>query len=149
MKILLLSDVHGNIDALRAIDETIVRNARFDEVWVLGDLVDYGPAPGDVIAWVRAHATRVVRGNHDHAMGTGEDCRSSPLYYDLSVATRDYFRLRMSDEVKHDLGELVRIITDHGLIDLRPSVGVTGRDLRGIGQRGGDVPLACRELDPG
>lgn len=98
MKILVLSDIHGNIDAVRAIDETLLKNARFDEVWVLGDLVDYGPAPDDVIAWVRAHATKVVRGNHDHAVGTGEDCRSSSLYHDLAVATREYFRPRMSAE---------------------------------------------------
>jgi predicted phosphodiesterase len=97
MKALILSDIHGNIDALRAVEAESLRGPRsFDEIWVLGDLVDYGAAPADVIAWVRRHATRVVRGNHDHAAGTGDDCRSAPLYRDLAVATREYFRSRLA-----------------------------------------------------
>jgi predicted phosphodiesterase len=39
MKILMISDIHGNYDALSAFQET------YDELWVLGDLVDYGPEP--------------------------------------------------------------------------------------------------------
>ena len=97
MKVLLLSDIHGNIDALEAVDGDVAqRDDRFDEIWVLGDLVDYGGAPAEVITWVRNRATHVVRGNHDHAMGTGEDCRSAPMYRDLAVATREYFRPRLS-----------------------------------------------------
>jgi predicted phosphodiesterase len=97
MRVLILSDIHGNIDALLAVDAQVLQgHDRFDEIWVLGDLVDYGAAPAEVIAWVRTYATRVVRGNHDHAVGTGEDCRSAPLYRDLAVATREYFRDRLS-----------------------------------------------------
>jgi predicted phosphodiesterase len=95
MRVLVLSDIHGNIDALQAIEADVLHD-HFDEVWVLGDLVDYGAAPADVIAWVQAHATRTVRGNHDHAVGTGEDCRSAPLYRDLAVATREHFRSRLA-----------------------------------------------------
>lgn len=92
MKVLVLSDIHANIDALTAVDGDVSqRGDRFDEIWVLGDLVDYGAAPDDVIDWVREHATRVIRGNHDHAVATGEDCRSAPMYRDLAVATREYF----------------------------------------------------------
>ena len=97
MKVLVLSDIHGNIDALAAVDADLVqRGDHFDEIWVLGDLVDYGAAPAEVITWVRDHAPRVVRGNHDHAVGTGHDCRSAPLYRDLAVATREYFRPRLA-----------------------------------------------------
>lgn len=97
MRILVLSDIHGNIDALDAVEaEVIQRGDRFDQVWVLGDLVDYGGAPAEVIAWVRSRASHIVRGNHDHAVGTGEDCRSAPLYRDLAVATREYFRVRLA-----------------------------------------------------
>jgi predicted phosphodiesterase len=97
MRALILSDIHANIDALHAVEtEVLGGEDHFDEIWVLGDLVDYGAAPAEVIAWVRQHATRVVRGNHDHAVATGEDCRSAPLYHDLAVATREYFRPRLS-----------------------------------------------------
>lgn len=97
MRVLILSDIHGNIDALEAVGAQELRGKNsFDQIWVLGDLVDYGAAPAEVIAWVRAHATLVVRGNHDHAVGTGEDCRSAPMYHDLAVATRQIFRSRLS-----------------------------------------------------
>lgn len=42
MKILILSDIHGNIAALDAVRE------RADMVFCLGDLVNYGHIPGRV-----------------------------------------------------------------------------------------------------
>ena len=65
---------------------------------VLGDLVDYGPEPAEVIDWVRRARAVAVRGNHDHAMATGADCRSAPVSYELSVATRAHFRPLMDDD---------------------------------------------------
>lgn len=38
-KLLIISDIHGNLDALDALSES------YDELWVLGDLVNYGPQP--------------------------------------------------------------------------------------------------------
>ena len=96
MRALVISDVHGNIDALLAIDEWRMRQPSVDAIWLLGDLVDYGGAPESVIAWARAHATLVVRGNHDHAMATGAGCGSSPSFLGLSIATREHFRSRLS-----------------------------------------------------
>jgi predicted phosphodiesterase len=96
LKTLLLSDIHGNIDALSAAEDDLRRRGEHaDLVLVLGDLVDYGPAPNEVIAWVRAHADHAVRGNHDHAMATGADCQSSASFKELSVVTRELFRPRL------------------------------------------------------
>lgn len=89
MRALLISDIHGNIDALRALEaQWGSRLHEFDRIICLGDLVDYGPSPGDVIDWIRSHATNVVRGNHDHAVATGESCRSAPAFLEASVLTR-------------------------------------------------------------
>ena len=46
MKILIISDVHGNLEALASLPE------EFDELWVLGDLVNYGPDPIGVVEFV-------------------------------------------------------------------------------------------------
>jgi protein phosphatase len=86
MRYLILADIHANIDALEAINES------FDRVLFLGDLVDYGPAPEEAIQWIRRAEAIGVCGNHDFAMATGADCRSSPVSYALSVATREHFR---------------------------------------------------------
>lgn len=37
MRVLVLSDIHGNIDALQAV---LQGRDRFNEIWLLGDLVD-------------------------------------------------------------------------------------------------------------
>jgi predicted phosphodiesterase len=40
MKIVIVSDIHGNLPALKALPER-----EFDQLWCIGDLVDYGPYP--------------------------------------------------------------------------------------------------------
>ncbi len=82
MRLVIISDIHGNYDALSALPET------HDELWVLGDLVNYGPQPREVVNFVREHATVVVRGNHDQAVGYDEDPRCTPRYHDMAEATR-------------------------------------------------------------
>jgi len=84
MKILVLSDIHANLTALQAIQED------YDHLICLGDLVDYGPQPRECIEWVRQRVPRIVRGNHDNAVGHRVDCRCSEKFKPLSVATREY-----------------------------------------------------------
>src|SRR3954471_4246908 len=74
MKLVIISDIHGNHDALRALPE------EYDELWVLGDLVNYGPQPKEVVADVMEKASLVVQGNHDHAVAYDDDSRWSPRY---------------------------------------------------------------------
>jgi len=66
MRHLILTDIHGNIDAL----EAVLRDAsgRYDEVVCCGDLVGYGACPIEAIEWIRQEATCIVRGNHDRAL---------------------------------------------------------------------------------
>jgi putative phosphoesterase len=62
MKALILSDIHSNIRALEAI---WAAERDSDVVYCAGDLVDYGPYPAEVLAWVRDRGVRCVQGNHD------------------------------------------------------------------------------------
>ena len=66
MRYLILSDMHGNEAALRAVLRK-VRRKRFDATLVLGDLVGYGGAPNQVVELIRELPGKVhaVRGNHD------------------------------------------------------------------------------------
>jgi len=100
MRYLILADIHANIDALEAIDEA------YDRLVVMGDIVDYGAAPEQAILRLRERGAIAVCGNHDHAMATGVDCRSSPLSYALSVATREHFRPLLSDDAMAYLRQL-------------------------------------------
>lgn len=62
MKTLILSDIHSNIYALEAI---WAQEQDSDNVYCAGDLVDYGPYPREVIAWIRERQIPCVHGNHD------------------------------------------------------------------------------------
>lgn len=86
MRVLVISDIHGNADALQKVLEHAVR---WDKLWVLGDLVDYGPEPHLVVDLIRSLKPDViVRGNHDHAVAYNTDCLCAPEVHDLSVYTR-------------------------------------------------------------
>ncbi len=64
MKIDLLSDVHGNEPAFRAVLADIER-AGVDETWCLGDLVGYGAQPDECVALAAERCHRCLVGNHD------------------------------------------------------------------------------------
>lgn len=84
MKIAIVSDIHGNYDAWRAFKE------EYDELWVLGDLVNYGPQPQEVMVEVMEKAAVVVQGNHDNAVANDDDSKWTARYRELSTATRTY-----------------------------------------------------------
>lgn len=100
MKIVIISDLHGNADALAALDES------YDELWVLGDLVDYGPEPEAIIAAMRDRATLVVRGNHDHAVGYNVNPQCAPPFRAMADATQRYTMAILSDADKTYLRHL-------------------------------------------
>jgi putative phosphoesterase len=100
MRVAIISDLHGNLEALSALPE------EYDALWVLGDLVNYGPNPGEVIEWVRKRAAVIVRGNHDHAIAFGEDCRCSARFRQMAEATRALTERLLSAEQKSFLREL-------------------------------------------
>jgi predicted phosphodiesterase len=93
VKILIISDIHGNSVALR----TVLEDAkRWDYVWVLGDLVDYGPEPHIVIDIVRELKPDViVMSNHDYAVAFNTDCRCDPEIHELSEYTRRNISYRL------------------------------------------------------
>ncbi len=62
MRILVLSDIHGNLHALEAV---LLAAGDVDAVWNLGDIVGYGAFPNEVIERMRPLADLTVRGNHD------------------------------------------------------------------------------------
>jgi len=67
---LILSDIHGNYEALEAVLEDA--RGRYDRILCLGDLVGYGADPNQVASWARSNVASVIRGNHDRAC-TGTD----------------------------------------------------------------------------
>ncbi len=77
MTVLLISDVHANLQALEAVLDA---EPRVDAIWCLGDLVDYGPSPNECIEALRLRNVLCIAGNHDRA-ATGD--------FDISLFNRD------------------------------------------------------------
>ena len=67
MRALILSDIHGNLEALTAV---LAAAEPYDALWNLGDMVGYGGSPNEVIDLMREKAQINVRGNHDR-VGAG------------------------------------------------------------------------------
>lgn len=65
MKLALISDIHGNIEALDAVLADIDRRAPRATIVCAGDVVGYGPDPGECIQRLRSRAIPTVMGNHD------------------------------------------------------------------------------------
>jgi putative phosphoesterase len=105
MKIVIISDLHSNWDALSALPE------KGDELWVLGDLVNYGPQPSEVVDYVLSHASVAVRGNHDHSVGHDTDPRCTPSYARIAEATRQISLRVLSPVQKRLLHDLPTSVT--------------------------------------
>ena len=82
MKLLIVSDIHGNWAA----PQTVLNpELDADRIVCLGDLVGYGPEPGACVNWAvqRAKGSIFIQGNHDWGVAWRKDPRSSPPYRQL------------------------------------------------------------------
>jgi diadenosine tetraphosphatase ApaH/serine/threonine PP2A family protein phosphatase len=87
LNILLLSDIHANLEAMEA---CLAAAPAFDFVANLGDVVGYGASPNDVIDRCRGLGKIFVRGNHDKAAtGLLELDDFNPMAAAAAVWTRD------------------------------------------------------------
>ncbi|GAC1466831.1 MAG: metallophosphoesterase family protein [Isosphaeraceae bacterium] len=64
MRRALISDIHGNLEALEVVLDDIKAQG-VDEVYCLGDIIGYGPNPRECIDRVMAHCKLSLLGNHD------------------------------------------------------------------------------------
>jgi predicted phosphodiesterase len=65
MRVAVIADIHGDIEALRQVLTEIDR-ADTDQIWCLGDIVGLGAtAPAEVVDLVRDRCALALAGNHD------------------------------------------------------------------------------------
>ena len=66
MKRALISDIHGNLEALNVVLADI-REQNVTQIYCLGDVVGYGPNPCECLDEIIAHCDMTILGNHDQA----------------------------------------------------------------------------------
>lgn len=91
MRILVLSDIHANLEAL---DACLASAPSFDMVVNLGDIVGYGASPNEVTERSRELGKTFVRGNHDKAAtGVMELNDFNPMAAAAALWTREELTL--------------------------------------------------------
>jgi len=113
--IAVISDVHGNIEALERVLEAIGESGA-ERIVCAGDLVGYGPEPDRVVERIAAAGIACVRGNHDRwALDPGGRYASAFGYDDLAQETLEHLSALPSDLHFELEGERVAVV--HGAPD--------------------------------
>lgn len=102
MKLVIFSDVHGNLEALTAVRESVALEDA-DRVICLGDVVGYGASPNECCRIVREIADEVVLGNHDAAVCGRMDL---DYYYDSAHFVLTWTAGLLTEENMHWLRSL-------------------------------------------
>jgi putative phosphoesterase len=95
MRYLVVSDIHSNLPALKAV---LARAKRvgYDKIICLGDFVGYYTSPNEVVELLRGDLAIAVIGNHDHGLLHPQtitlyfnDLAREALFYNISIISKD------------------------------------------------------------
>lgn len=65
MKVGIISDIHGDYEALQTALDRLDNQHQVDQILCVGDLIGRGPNPNAVVDVIRQREIPTVRGNHD------------------------------------------------------------------------------------
>jgi putative phosphoesterase len=125
MIIALISDIHGNLTALRAVLED-AEKAKAKHIWSLGDLIGYIPFPNECVELIEKKASASIAGNYDlkvihFRQKKGQWKKSKkPAKFDafewngrhLNPRSRDYLR-SLPQSIQRKIGAF-KILLTHG-----------------------------------
>ena len=88
MRYILISDIHGNLEALQAVLEFAKKLEPY-ELYCLGDVVGYGADPQACLHLLQDEANLILAGNHDLAVASMIACNDfNPIAYKAVEWTR-------------------------------------------------------------
>jgi diadenosine tetraphosphatase ApaH/serine/threonine PP2A family protein phosphatase len=97
----ILSDIHGNLDALQAVLADAAPRA--DAVICLGDIVGYGPEPEPCLELMAERAVALVAGNHEHGVA---GLLELDWFNPYARAAVEWTQARLDDDHRRYLREL-------------------------------------------
>ncbi len=112
MRYAVLSDIHGNVEALHAVLHDI-ESQDIDVVLCLGDIVGYYPDPEQCVELIREYAAYSVAGNHDYA-AIGKIDTNNFTYY--AFEAMEWTKKMLSEESKKYLSLLPMTIEMDGML---------------------------------
>jgi diadenosine tetraphosphatase ApaH/serine/threonine PP2A family protein phosphatase len=119
VRVAVLSDIHANLEALRAVLADCA--GRADVLLCLGDVVGYGADPEACIELVAERCQAVVAGNHDYAVTGRLDL---DWFNPYARAAAEWTAARLSEAARAWLGALplVREFADATLVHASPAM---------------------------
>lgn len=123
MRLVLLSDIHANVTAFKAVLTDISMMGEIDAYAIIGDLVNYGPRPNEIIEMVKVIDKPLLVnlwGNHEYSIFGGNldrfatDRGRSVLQYTNSILTEDS-RAYLDQKMNHQGYEKCAIEGKHFL----------------------------------
>jgi predicted phosphodiesterase len=110
MRYAMISDIHANLPALRAVLADIDTRTNIDAIYHLGDLTGYAPWPNEVVALLRERGIPGIAGNYDSTVATDYKhcgCRAdSPREEELSHLSYEWTRAHVTPDTKKYLAQL-------------------------------------------
>ncbi len=110
IRLALISDIHANLPALRAVLADIDQRHDVSAIYHLGDLTGYAPWPNEVIALLRERAIPGISGNYDSTVATDYKhcgCRAeTPQEEELAHQSFEWTRSHVTPETKKYLAGL-------------------------------------------
>ncbi|CDQ17818.1 Calcineurin-like phosphoesterase superfamily domain-containing protein [Halobacillus karajensis] len=110
-RIAVITDIHGNIYALRSALEDI-RRKKVDAIYCLGDMIGMGPFSNQVCETLFSHENvQLVTGNHDEAVMALIKGSVYPKSREKVKAHHQWIADRLTSEYKKAISRLSRFLT--------------------------------------
>ena len=110
MKLAIISDIHGNLEAFNEVLEDIKRS-QIDATICLGDMIGYGPDPEDIVSIIRERGIPTIMGNHELII---VDPRYLQWFNPLARESITKTIPKLSEDSINFIHHLEMVIVDHG-----------------------------------
>jgi Predicted phosphoesterase len=118
MKVIIISDIHGNLEALNRVLEYIGKLKGETRVVCLGDIVGYGPNPAECFKTVTSLTDNICLGNHEDAiLNTDYD-------FQITKPAREAIRWTrgiLDEEIKEAINKLPLKIAENNILYVHAS----------------------------
>ena len=108
MRYVLISDIHGNLEALQAV-LNFAANLEPFQLYCLGDTVGYGANPSECLEAMQREANLILAGNHDLAVA-GVIAMND--FNPMAQAAVDWTRHALNEDQLEDLANLPLVYID-------------------------------------